>query len=394
MTTVMFVHGTGVREPAFTRLFGLIERTLHGRLNHIEVVPCYWGGPAGARLWHQGRSVPNYDTTRTTDPDGDIEEALWALLYQDPLWELRVLATAGDSVGQQFIPGRVLPGEDLDEAVRGLEVSDELADALAAAQLVEVFESALVKVVADSSYRQALLNAGDDLGAIRTAVARAIVSEALNQCDESGESAGGITPHADYRDRVVSSLVDAFGGAGMGISDVVKVPVRGLALRMATKRLRRRRGALTDAAHPSAGDVLLYQARGDRIRSLLADSISAAREPVVLLGHSLGGIAAVDLLISCPLPSVHTLITVGSQAPFLYEIGALWSLEPHEALPDHVPPWLNIYDPRDMLSYVGAEVFSGRVEDVSVDNGQPFPQAHSAYWTNPRVWDAIAARLL
>jgi len=41
----------------------------------------------------------------------------------------------------------------------------------------------------------------------------------------------------------------------------------------------------------------------------------------------------------------------------------------------------------------GAPLFPGRVEDVEVDNGQPFPQSHSAYRANPKVWDAIVSRL-
>ena len=90
---------------------------------------------------------------------------------------------------------------------------------------------------------------------------------------------------------------------------------------------------------------------------------------------------------------MRLLVTVGSQAPFLYEIGALWSLTHDDPLPAHLPPWLNIYDTRDLLSYVGGRLFPGRVEDVEVNNGQPFPQSHSAYWTNPKVWDAIASRL-
>ena len=113
----------------------------------------------------------------------------------------------------------------------------------------------------------------------------------------------------------------------------------------------------------------------------------------MLLTHSLGGIAAVDLLAAQSLPSVRLLVTVGSQAPFLYEIGALWSLAHSDPLPAHVPAWLNIYDPRDLLSYVGAPLFPGRIEDVEVNNRQPFPQSHSAYWANPKVWDAIVSRL-
>ena len=36
---------------------------------------------------------------------------------------------------------------------------------------------------------------------------------------------------------------------------------------------------------------------------------------------------------------------------------------------------------------------SARVEDVEVNNKQPFPQSHSAYWANPEVWEAIVPRL-
>ena len=175
--------------------------------------------------------------------------------------------------------------------------------------------------------------------------------------------------------------------------NLVADPVRGHALRLATVRARRLRGALTDAAHPSAGDVLLYQARGDRIRAFIAKQVATAAEPVVLLTHSLGGIATVDLLATRRLPSVRLLVTVGSQAPFLYEIGALSSLAHDDPLPAHMPAWLNIYDPDDLLSYVGAPLFPGQVEDVEVSNGQPFPQSHIAYWANPKVWDAIVSRL-
>ena len=174
---------------------------------------------------------------------------------------------------------------------------------------------------------------------------------------------------------------------------MMMAPVRGLALRVGTAQARRRRGALTDATYPGAGDILLYQARGNRIRAFIAKQAVSAAEPVVLIAHSLGGIAAVDLMVSQPLPSVRLLVTVGSQAPFLCEIGALWSLPHGDPLPAHFPPWLNIYDPRDLLSYIGGPLFPGRVEDIAVNNRQPFPQSHSAYWANPKVWDAIVPRL-
>jgi hypothetical protein len=393
MGSLVFVHGTGVREPGFSTLFDRVRSELRTRRSQLAIEPCYWGGIEGARLWHDGASVPAYDATRGIDAGPEDEElALWDLLYRDPLWELRILATSG-SAGGELPPGRLPPGDRLDVAVQALEPSAELAAALASAGLAGTFWSAKGTVASSAPYRQALAGAGDSLGTLRLAVARAIVAEALAEQAERDGADTPLVPDAAARDHAVLLTVDALGGSGRGVAGAVTAPVRGLALRLATAQARRRRGALTDATYPGAGDILLYQARGDRIRALIADRVAAAAEPVVLLTHSLGGIAAVDLLVAQSLPQVRLLVTVGSQAPFLYEIGALWSLAHDDPLPAHVPAWLNIYDPRDLLSYVGAPLFPGQVEDVKVNNKQPFPQSHSAYWSNPKVWDAIVPRL-
>ena len=67
-------------------------------------------------------------------------------------------------------------------------------------------------------------------------------------------------------------------------------------------------------------DVLWYLAHGEFIRGEIAPAARAAvgNEPLVVLGHSLGGIAAVDLL-SDPQTmngdwrlSIDLLVTVGS----------------------------------------------------------------------------------
>src|SRR4029079_14174247 len=130
------------------------------------------------------------------------------------------------------------------------------------------------------------------------------------------------------------------------------------------------------------------------IRDYIRAKIEAVPGDVYLLAHSLGGIACVDLLAQEPIDRVKGLVTAGSQAPYLHEIGALVSLEPGtQDLPPHFPPWLNLYDPYDFLSYAAAPVFGrragDRVRDHRFESGQPFPQSHSAYWTNPETWMAI-----
>ena len=133
-----------------------------------------------------------------------------------------------------------------------------------------------------------------------------------------------------------------------------------------TPLIRKQKGKVSDGAALFAGDILLYQARGDRIRAAVRKQVErAAREdpPVALLGHSLGGIACVDLLVYENIPEVRLLVTVGSQAPILYELNALPSLAYGDPLPEHfVRRWLNVYDPRDFLSYKTDGVFTARAQ--------------------------------
>jgi hypothetical protein len=107
----------------------------------------------------------------------------------------------------------------------------------------------------------------------------------------------------------------------------------------------------------------------------------------------------VDLLILEQIPEVRLLITMGSQAPFFYEINALQSMEfrdesPENRLPGHFPRWLNFYDLRDFLSYVGEPIFGSEiVTDVCVDNRLPFPDSHGGYFSNDRVWQTVLSVL-
>ena len=93
----------------------------------------------------------------------------------------------------------------------------------------------------------------------------------------------------------------------------------------------------------------MYQARGEKIRAYLKSRIEATQnEPIILLAHSLGGIAAVDLLLMNNLPQVRALVTVGSQAPYLYEIDGLTGLEKGKPGPIIFHrSGSNIYDPND-----------------------------------------------
>ncbi|MEO8451867.1 MAG: hypothetical protein ABI647_18900 [Gemmatimonadota bacterium] len=358
-----------------------------------RLVPCYWGGDHGARLEHGGKSIPSYDTARAlvdTDP-ADEAALLWEMLQRDPYFELRLLATA--TVAAPRMIGEEPPGDELGDRLAAFIPSAALETALVAAGLQADFEPARRAVAAAAPVRDALRSAPAALDDHRQAIARALVSVALAAAEErmSGADAGTSWVLAGpERDELVRLVADALGGSDRSIGGWIGKQLGGVAAWYGTRRMVRKRGAISDAAFPGAGDILLYQARGDEIRRFIRQALTSAEPPVTIIAHSLGGIAAVDLLAAEPVPGVDLLMTVGSQAPFLYEIGALWSLRPDQRLPDRFPRWLNVYDPRDFLSYLARPVFEDdRIRDVMVDNGESFPRSHSAYWSNPAVWTAL-----
>ncbi|WP_194909179.1 hypothetical protein [Catenulispora rubra] len=83
-------------------------------------------------------------------------------------------------------------------------------------------------------------------------------------------------------------------------------------------RLHSKRGEIGEKSASLIGDILWYQVRGDAIRTCIAETVATAEPPVVVLAHSLGGVACVDLFAQDDYRDVvSALITVGSQAPFL-----------------------------------------------------------------------------
>ena len=96
MTTLLFVHGTGVRGAAYDASFAAIRaQAAHHLGSAVEVQPCQWGDHVGATIDDNALSVPGYEVGRSTAGDGPSaaeQEVRWRLLYEDPLYELRSYA--------------------------------------------------------------------------------------------------------------------------------------------------------------------------------------------------------------------------------------------------------------------------------------------------------------
>ncbi|WP_217145986.1 hypothetical protein [Streptomyces sp. AC627_RSS907] len=386
MTAVVFIHGTGVREPGFSALAGRFSAGVTALRGGLRIVPYYWGGEHGATLAADGASLPPASGTSRgpAAPDtADDDTAAWAALYADPYAEL-ALAAAAETPAAELPPGSLPPDWHIRARLAALAAEGDAP----AADLGPGLARAATGLAAHPLLGAAAAAlAPDDLAhlAARSLTAQ-VIADAL-------ESDAPLVPSGATRDDATDRLARALGAPPLG----GERGVRSLALRVAgsaaSRAVVRRRRALTEAAHPAAGDVLRYLSRGEAVRAGLRTLLAGLEPPVAIVAHSLGGIIALDTLVLTPLPQVRLLVTAGSQGPFLYESGSLPSLEHPAPLPDHVPDWLNLYDPRDLLSYLGAGLFPGRVTDVAVDSRQPFPAAHSAYWTNPDVYRHIVDRL-
>ncbi|MFE9218440.1 hypothetical protein ACFYN3_19050 [Streptomyces lavendulae] len=426
----LFVHGTGVRRERHDALFALVRERLAARFPGAAVEPCFWGERFGASMGAGGVSVPGPRTDADGAGDADAAEAAeWGLLLADPLCELRVLAEAGwdtaraadgsggpegeddpcampgiraagagvlDLLDRLDVPGpphRPDPDPDAPPAPEA-DRADELAALLHGTGLAPGFRAALDTVARSEEAARAgeRATAEPEARELATALARAVAAAAL--------AAAGAGADADCtaaeRDRLVELLAARLGGDARVPGARAAAVLGRLAMRVTTQPLlNARRGALTGAT-PALGDILRYQARGAGLRAFLHERITAAPGPTVLIGHSLGGIALVDLLAleaatGGPVPGAELLVTVGSQAPYLHEIGALTALPPGSALPYGFPRWLNVYDRQDVLSYLAAPVFPGdpRVTDHEVSSRQPFPASHSAYWKQPSLYERI-----
>lgn len=405
MSTVIFVHGTGVREPNYTNTFNIVKSKLEKQVTNVT--RCYWGGKHGVQLFANGASIPEVPegaiTTRSIDnlPLEDFEVQLWHTLYEDPSFELNLLTLREFKKGE--LPPGHTPGRLLLEDISKINSSlPELTQILKEPELADIFNIACQQVRLPRDINNAIAGISPEvIEEIRLVYARAIVAKTIALCLYRNIHCQ-IAYNPTIRDRVVVIIATKLGATNANneisdrgvVSDWLKKQVITFASDIATNRIKQKRAALTSSHYPFAGDIVLYQARGEAIREYIKCTIAKASKPVILLAHSLGGIASVDLLMKEAL-EVSLLITVGSQAPLLYELNALSGKEFErvdslkERLPEHFPKWLNIYDSRDFLSYIGAGIFGERVTDVHVDNRQPFPMAHTSYWYNEAFWKEI-----
>ncbi|MEH2420815.1 MAG: hypothetical protein V7K48_07650 [Nostoc sp.] len=256
MTTVIFVHGTGIREREYNETFEIIEQKIHAQRPDIKVSRCLWG-ELGAKFNDHRASVPLEDATLAlSQAEEDADIILWGQLYRDPLFELRLLSLKPI---EEENPFGEQPGDILQSHVASFTPGLELQAKLQEAGIAEVFEEARETVIRSEPYHQALLTVTEsDLSEYYAPIARAILAQAMLICEEQ-EKFPPVLTDAKLRDQIGELLTLALGEAELGLIGWLLKPLVELALPIGTNYVKGNRLEVTDKYSPVPGDILLYQ---------------------------------------------------------------------------------------------------------------------------------------
>ena len=160
------------------------------------------------------------------------------------------------------------------------------------------------------------------------------------------------------------------------------------------------------------GDVFIYMdGRGDqahagaipqRLLNAWDTAVAAApNEPLVIIGHSLGGVISFDLLSHFrPDLQVDLFVSIGSQVAHFEEMKLFKASRKDipgaagdkAAKPANVKHWINVFDEVDIFSYSCKAIFAD-VHDYPYDTKTYVVKAHGAYFEQARFYERLRARI-
>jgi hypothetical protein len=383
MPTIL-IHGIGNHNFAEFRTFYLhVREQLRASVAKSQAqappetafFPVYWGD-WGPQAWYRGLSLP-------LDP-ADISAAAHGDMGIAGVAQAKSLAFAAPVA--------------FDAGLEALQVVLSTPGPLQAVlDDLDISESALIHAVAQTRGQPRRSAA---------VVARLLVRARLEGEHRSRVIVGHAESRAALR-ALLALIVDQPQVVPKGLSSVVAYPFWATVTALA----RHLRSSIMEVAADFVGDVMLYLARGAEVRRFVHSAIMQAcalrpAEPLVLIGHSLGGVIAYEYATDpafADRPPIDLLVTVGSQVGLFAEYGLLQVVAPPiERGASAVAPitrgsdlrcaWLNVYDPDDFLSFPIGRVFPERAAgDWICPAGKPFPASHDAYWHNQDLYTAIAA---
>ncbi len=343
------------------------------------IVDCCWGELFGVDI--AGATIPgNIEASR--EQDGDIIEnefIEWSWLFADPFNELeRLTIPIERQSATHDVPGVMPEWEAALEKILNYIPSTELQTLLRTEQLARHWSKAWNELLSRKDLLVSALSASEyELPIALKAVARATIA----QLHVSMLTESDVGLQRQIRQRLFDRLTIDLGGNVYGIGYVLSMKFRlGIGRHFEQNRQR-----YSKKLFQVIGDILLYQRHGDQIRHYISEKLATLPQQKVIVAHSLGGIAAIELMMQEPIMVTDKVITIGTQVGLLQEMGALSQAAARNHSPFH---WLNIFDRSDYLSYLAKPIWPSAI-DCEVPSGLPFPESHSAYISNPDVWSSI-----
>ncbi|MFF3400414.1 alpha/beta fold hydrolase [Streptomyces sp. NPDC002659] len=381
---ILFIHGITVRQERFEHLLGDVRAGFDEVTDaRIPVNGCYWGdlGRSGS---YDGRSIPGF-TVGARELGDEVSPyshpGLLAVLLEDPSAELaglRDVKNIGDDApGFMPLPDGVEQRNLTLQAAEGPVISRVTAETSSFSGPFSTLDDDQVGAVVGAAFGGA--RGADrelDVKSLCSPVARAITAGLYRETVGEDLLGDGFRWNRAV-DAVEAALDEELGGErGM---------VKDMATRSLSHALRKGlRNRLMPGISLFLGDVFAWFHNRttilDRVDQAVRDAGSDG--PLILVGHSLGGVIALEYSLQCER-DVELLGTVGSQVGLFAELGVLRETTQEAdgklAAPACVAAWHNVYDPDDALSFLAAPVFSS-VSDIETENDAPFPAAHSEYW--------------
>ncbi len=267
-----------------------------------------------------------------------------------------------------------------------------------------------------------LVVAGDPQ-AERLAGAIGIYAAALDRGDERGVAApawfADLNTDAEFLERLGREVEPAEAATTLGLGDWLKRAGRqmlGIGIDLADGPAARLVRGFTPHVARFIGDVFIYLRDGDRrrrIRQIVIDDLVRAarsarerREPLVLVGHSMGAIILYDILgdptaileinaaVGAPL-QVDLLLTVGTQIGLFEELGLFEGerLGGPAGAPSCTRLWWHVFNQMDVLSF-GVEGVVAGASQFSIDTQANIVDAHTAYFISPVFYHRLRKRMV
>lgn len=393
---VVFVHGVNTREGAAYRAGVEVKKTLFKKhlvgakiggksfIDAPEPAFPYWGDEATTFAWNMA-SLPHGEM-QSLGGGGDSELRPY-------------LAAVSDALGKSMSgePLLALAGKSFPQAV-------ELISSLAIEQAQDGQEAEIARfVLAAQAYAAenpnppwlANLNTDDQLlGNLNLA----ITQQGGVQAQGIGDVVNAIKTAATKLKHAATGLI---GTAADKAGDYAS-----------TKLLGWTREGLNANLGRFFGDIFYYfDGRGDATQPGTIPQIvlggydqaiaaAPANEPLVIVGHSLGGVISFDLISHFrPDLEVDLFVSVGSQVAHFEEMKLFRSSDknvkpPNKAVtPDNIKHWINVYDEVDIFAYACKDVFDRVDFDVRYNTDTYVIKSHSEYFHQERFYERLRARI-